>query len=488
MITEFTGQFSPKPGYDVCVIGGGAAGITIAKKARALGLTVFLAEGGGIDFSAESQDCYQGTVIGDEYFSLDSARLRYFGGTTNHWGGMCRPLEPHDFQANAASPKSGWPIGHADLAPHLAEASDIVEISAVPSDRTLNTPETLRRIHFVFSPPVRFGTKFRQAFADDPDFDVCLNCNAVDLDFNGRALLGVTFRNFGGHTIQVQAKTYVLACGGIENSRLLLYWNSRLNNTLGNQRGNVGRYWMEHPTQTIGTLLTCGDAGFVDDDVALPMSRRRLYIAPSRSFMEAQGILNCGIHIYRMPQSPFSSTVSNASCHVPGWISQALMSKAPDLMNLHWVRASSEQEPVWDNHVALGQEKDAFGIPRPELHWRHSRLDKKTLRTVALETGAYFARANLGRMKLHDWLLADDAGFACEGGGHCPGGFHHMGGTRMARDESAGVVDANCRVFGTENLFVAGCSVFPSGGASNPTLTIVQLGLRLATHLRTVIA
>jgi choline dehydrogenase-like flavoprotein len=155
---------------------------------------------------------------------------------------------------------------------------------------------------------------------------------------------------------------------------------------------------------------------------------------------------------------------------------------------MNWVRSSSEQEPARENRVTLDDETDRFGIPRPILHWRRSALDKKTFRSTALALGAYFASGNMARLRLDDWVFSEDLEFSCEGGGHCPGGYHHLGGTRMSATSAEGVVDADCRVFGTANLFVAGSSVFPSGGYCNPTMTIVQLSLRLAHHLAAKLA
>ena len=138
-----------------------------------------------------------------------------------------------------------------------------------------------------------------------------------------------------------------------------------------------------------------------------------------------------------------------------------------------------EQEPLEENRIELSDTKrDRFGIPRTELHFRKSERDLFTLRETLLKLNEYLVDSNRGRLKLHDWVLGN-ASFS-----DLPlGGNHHMGGTRMATNVSKGVVDSNCKVFGLENLSIAGSSVFPSGGHANPTLTIVQLSLRLAQHL-----
>lgn len=484
MISPLTSAYRAKPAYDVCVIGGGAAGITIASRARALGLSVFLAEGGGEELSDESQSIYRGSVVGDDYFDLDVARLRYFGGTTNHWGGMCRPLEAHDFRPKAASPDAGWPISRSDLEPYFGQAAEILEIPAIPDDRVLNAEETVRRVQFVFSPPVRFGPKFHDKFARDDGIDVCLNCNAVDIDFNGKVIEAASFRNYAGTRIDVSAKYFVLACGGIENSRLLLHWNRRYNDSLGNQGGNVGRYWMEHLTQTIGEFLIVGNNVLPDDDVYPPLSKQRLYLAPTAKFIEAERVLNCRIRLDRIPPGAFEGMLDWGARNGPAFLSETFENALSDRRSLGWVRSSSEQAPDRANRVILGDEADRFGIPRPVLHWKRSMLDKRSFQRFAFEIGKYLAQANIGRLRLDDWVLSDDLTFSCEGGGHCPGGYHHLGGTRMAPTPASGVVDADCRVFGTENMYVAGSSVFPSGGYCNPTTSIVQLSLRLADHLR----
>ena len=86
---------------DVCVIGAGPAGITLARALAAAGASVALMEAGGLEISAESQDAYVGTTVGLDYFPLDTCRLRYFGGTSGHWGGMCRNLDAYDFEPHA---------------------------------------------------------------------------------------------------------------------------------------------------------------------------------------------------------------------------------------------------------------------------------------------------------------------------------------------------------------------------------------------------
>jgi choline dehydrogenase-like flavoprotein len=138
---------------------------------------------------------------------------------------------------------------------------------------------------------------------------------------------------------------------------------------------------------------------------------------------------------------------------------------------------AGEQQPNRDSRVTLSDRRDALGLPMTRLDWRLTAADKASLRRNLRALGAEFAAAGIGR--LHLTLPEGDAWPE-----ELTGGNHHMGTTRMAADPRQGVVDADCRVHGIDNLYVAGSSVFPTCGAANPTLTIVALALRLADHLR----
>jgi choline dehydrogenase-like flavoprotein len=147
------------------------------------------------------------------------------------------------------------------------------------------------------------------------------------------------------------------------------------------------------------------------------------------------------------------------------------------------LRAQSEQEPAAENRIELGEETDALGIPRVNLYWRRTAMDLHTIRATARLFAEYLAETDVGRARLNQWLLEDGGPETMPKTNH---GRHHMGGTRMAHTPAEGIVDRNCKVFGQENLYIAGSSVFPTGGYCNPTLSIVQLALRLGDHLRSI--
>ena len=136
--------------YNFAIIGAGAAGITLARKLSLRGHTVALMEAGDNELSEESQEVYEGRIVGDPYFQLDITRLRFFGGSTNHWGGMCRAFEAIDFQRGYLGPEYEWPIIKSDIDKYIQEASNILEIPLLEDDQVIEN-SNLREIAFKLS-------------------------------------------------------------------------------------------------------------------------------------------------------------------------------------------------------------------------------------------------------------------------------------------------------------------------------------------------
>lgn len=487
--------------YDVCIAGAGVAGIVLARHLAAAGRRVLVLEAGGMEFSDRSQDVYRGDVVGRDYFTLDSARLRYLGGTSNHWGGMSRPLDAGDFLPRANIPGSGWPIRRADLDPYLDAARDILDITPFDADRDLpDSVSRIREVAFRFN-KVRFRRKYSAELAASTRITVLLNANLLEMplqDGRGR-IAGFGFRSYAsGRILTATARDYVIAMGAIENARALLNANSDRPAGLGNDNDLVGRYFMEHPHVELGYYVATADARLGDAP---------RFWAPGHDFIRAQGIANCCLQLDPSTgnrESGFFATamasLRAAICRnstLTDWISsirpnfECLSARElnrkislPSFAVSGRLRAFSEQAPNPASRVMLAKDTDGFGRRRAMLDWRLSPLDKKTLRVSALAVGEYFARRNIGRLRLHDWVLAADADIPGMKEGEDTAGFHHMGTTRMGATAGDGVVDGNCRVHGIENLYVAGSSVFRTAGYANPTFTIVQLALRLGDRLR----
>ena len=228
---------------DLCIVGAGAAGITIAREFANKGVSVILLESGGFEFGQKTQDLYAGQAIGRFRHSKRSyvsrVRLRYFGGSTNHWEGWCRPLDAIDFEERSWIPHSGWPFPKSELAAFYKKACDLCEIkpfdydpqTALSSSRpplTIGRNDGIVTKTYHISPPTRFGEVYRNEVVDAPNIQVLLHANVVDIvaNANASAVDLMEVQTLSGNRLWVRARTYVLATGGIENSRILLFSGS----------------------------------------------------------------------------------------------------------------------------------------------------------------------------------------------------------------------------------------------------------------------
>jgi choline dehydrogenase-like flavoprotein len=479
----------------VAIAGGGVAGIALARRLSAAGLRVALIEAGERHYSPDSQAFYQGVVTGQDYFDLDITRLRQLGGSSGHWGGWCRPLDAIDFEAKPWAPTTGWPIAKTDLDPYLAAAADILDVPGrfEPESRRLALgDDAFEPIGFDFSaPPTRLADKYEAALAADEALDVYLNLAVVDLplDESGTRLVRFDCRRGDPSTpeiLSLTAERFVLALGGLETPRLLLNSNRQRPAGIGNDRDLVGRYFADHPHFTFGHVLLERD---IPETFEFMVSSRRL--------MEARQILSVGLRIYIYPRdetatrSGMKERLRRILCSTGPtyWLARQFNGSFSCLNATAYndafdgvVRAAYEQVPNPQSRVYLTDRRDPFGQRRIALDWRLTAAERRAAMEAAVVFGQRFADAGLGRLRLADWLADDDAGFP-ELGEDEVGGNHHMGTTRMAVGPETGVVDRDCRVFGTDNLYIAGSSVFPAYGHANPTFTITQLALRLADHL-----
>jgi choline dehydrogenase-like flavoprotein len=445
------------------------------------GKRVALLEGGEQEISEWSQSLYQGKIIGDTYFDPTTTRLRYFGGTSNHWGGFCRPLDKIDFEANGSF-KIQWPIKKMDLDPYLQAASKILEIPDVPADKLISG-SGLKQVYLVFSPPVRFAEKYGKRLVSDARIFLAFDANVIGFETNGTDITGVQIVDSRGNSRRIQANCYVLATGGLENSRLLLWSNAKTNGQVVKNASTLGKYWMVHPTYSLGKAILTGNLAFEVNNKAAGESIGRAFFAPTPATMQEAGVLNCGLVIESQDDlQGLKGDIHDIACVAPQlgrWLLSQLGKRlvcGADLI------AGWETEPRPDNRIELSTtEHDALGMPRPKVFWQKSKIDIRTMQTTVMRFGKYLAQSKFGRLRLDPWVLGE---------GKPPtrvpnyAAAHQMGGTRMATSAEHGIVDSNCKVFGQSNLYVAGSSVFPRSGYAAPTLTIVQLALRLAGHLR----
>lgn len=487
--------------FDICIIGSGPAGISIARKIAASGLDVALMEGGSLDLTPESQELYEGDILGLDYYDPTTTRLRYFGGTSNHWGGRSRPLDPYDFEARPYHPLSGWPITAADLEPYVAETDEILDLppaDVLPDRPVAGAEADLKIVRFRLSPPTRFNSKYHDEIAASERIRLVINANLVDLrvDETGTGITEAIFKSYAPEDagFPIRARAYCLCLGGLENPRALLNADSQIPGGIGNRHDLVGRHFSEHPTYNVGQILF--------EDTVPPSTG----FAPTPELMTREGVLNFNLIMATNGMDFTTEAKRSIACSADfitrlaermlgrpfnceiGGLREYFEQRGAEDYRLAPVGTIIEQALNPDSRVLLTDETDRFGLRKLALDWRLSPLDYHTLRISATVLGQHFAQAGIGRVQMAEWLREENPAPPQLGS---PGSevalHHHMSTTRMSADPRQGVVDADCKVHGVENLYIGGCSVFASCGHANPTYTIVQLALRLGDHLSGVL-
>lgn len=501
---------------DICIVGAGAAGISIALELVNSPLKVLLLEGGGFDFDAQMQELYRGEIIGQPYYPLHAAALHYFGGTTGHWAGFCSTYDPIDFEKRSWVPHSGWPIRRQDLDPFYARAHRVLELGPYkydvadwkngdPDRAPLPVdPHVAWTKMWQFS-PVRFGARYRDAIVNAPNVHLYTYANVCEVEANEalRSVQRVRIRTLEGKEFRARARSYVLACHTIQNARLLLASNRQARTGLGNANDLVGRYFMEHLEMPGADMVLAKPETTKTKIYAMDFARRmpRGELALTAAQQREHRILNGTASVEPGdPSDPAQSTFQFFDPELleamrawdkggrkgpPPIVAKLRAAAGPpqSMPRFFHLKTRQEQAPNPDSRVTLSTEKDALGVPRARLDWRLTELDKRSIRTYYELLGKEMGRTGIGRIQIRDWLLSDDRTWPT----FLSGGWHHMGTTRMHNDPKQGVVNSNCRVHGLGNLYIAGAAVYPTAGAANPTLTLVALALRLSDHLRTTL-
>jgi choline dehydrogenase-like flavoprotein len=507
---------------DICVVGAGAAGIALAHEFLDASYRVCVLAGGGMTSENDSQALYRGECTGLDY-ELDTTRARGFGGSTAWWAGFCRPLEASHFEPRDWVPHSGWPLRRRQLDAYYARAHRLCGLD--PRDYDLDraaarfrreNPQTwpdqrnglVAKLAQVVTTQRRFGKAFEQVLASSSNVRVYLFAHATHIAAapTASSVRHVEAATFSGDRFLVKAKLFVLASGAIENARLLLASNDVATAGLGNQHDLVGRYFMEHPKFIAGTFSPNGEGSPRDlynsafAVLNLPFS---LELAPSEAALQEHRLLDSAIYLvttYRGAYSPGTEAFKNiceqawrrqfkprclrdaaTTFAYPGGLALFLLgwlTRASWLVAHHRIHIHLEQSPNPDSRVLLGSDRDRLGLPLARLDWRLTELDRYSVQRALEMLKWQAATTGWGQVSLQ--LTSDDGDIFSRPGWT----WHHIGTTRMHADPTQGVVDADCRVHGIDNLFVAGSSVFPTAGNHCPTFTLIALALRLADHLK----
>jgi choline dehydrogenase-like flavoprotein len=494
---------------DICIVGTGPAGMSIAMDWNATPYKVVLLEGGGFEYDDQMQDLYAGPTTGQHYYPLKSTRLHYFGGTSNHWAGFCSTFDEIDFEKRDWVPHSGWPIKRSDIDPYYEKAQNVLDLGPYrydaawwqdkdPSLKPLlpDNPVVWNKV-WQFSPPTRLGQKYGDALKKSKNIHLYTYAHVTEIaaSENAKTIDRLTIRNFAGKTHTVKAKMYILACNTIQNARLLLAACPQTPRGLGNDNDLVGRFFMEHlEIQSAFLHLPAPD----------PL---KLYM------FQANGThMRCELAIHPEMQKKFR--MLNGTCSFFPWELAKNMTPAikmwssddprknEDSMKRMWtshensmaaktdgfkvfeLKTRVEQAPNPDSRITLSSDMDALGMRRAQLHWELTPFEKYSTRTLYELIGRQVGQAAVGRIQLMDYLWdPEDKTWPDFTGG----GWHHMGTTRMSDDPTTGVVNPNNKVHGVSNLYIAGASCFVTAASANPTLTITALSLRLSEYLKKTI-
>jgi choline dehydrogenase-like flavoprotein len=509
---------------DVCIVGAGPAGISVARELIGNGADVWLLDSGGQDVERRVQRLNQGQSVGYPIHRPHQSRVRAFGGTSRHWmspgdeSWAARPLDPVDFEVRPGIPHSGWPFDRAHLDPFYAQAQAVCRLGPFDYDpaRWADPPPLPLPAGPVETTVFQHGTAsfegYYQELVRAPNVTLLLHASVVDLATGEDPGLvdRVEVRRDDGSRCHVRPRLVVLAAGGIENPRLLLLSRGAHRHGLGNDRDLVGRFFAERLSARTGYVVPAtpdllGHAGFFAVHAAAPGVRVQGALRVGDAAQRDRQLLNCAFFLPTRDLSMTAEAVRSAATLVKagrrrplpagmlghlrnvatglgdlGTFARDRLRRPADASSILALRAQAEQAPNPDSRVTLGSRRDRFGLPVARLDWRPRPSDRASIRASQEAVDVALRAAGLGHV---EFMLGDEEPPAL-----LEGNFHHLGATRMHSDPARGVVDADCRVYGVRNLYVAGSSVFPTYGCSNPTLTVVALALRLADHLRKQLA
>jgi hypothetical protein len=503
---------------DVCIIGTGPAGITIANYLSSLKISVTILESGGIDGETYNQELNQGNIVGqDPGYDLEMSRLRLFGGASNHWVGSNQMLDSWDFKYKDWIKYSGWPINLEDIRPYYKKAFEINEIPNLIDDlpyfdkqnnflkfKLLLEKKLKEDIDLItnYINPLRFSNKYEKVFKNSENIKTILHCTAKKITTDGNNIKNIEAETIQKKKVIIKAKYYVLAMGGIENARfLLLNLNNIPYNTLNNNP-IIGSFFQEHYGFTAGTLL-------LHDEMAKYLRYKHninfnnnleteSYFIPSEKTQYNQEMLNCRITFYEKDWNSLLSvdTIKNKSSYkdiyysltnllnsMEGPIEWTKKIKKKDIIlnKPQRVYLGMEQSPNPSSRVFLGNELDKLGQRKASLDWSINETDELSIRKTVTWLSQIVGVHGIGRLQIGEdlqninWKSKNSP---------IGGGYHHMGTTRMGSNVNESVVNQDCKYHQLNNLYIAGSSVFPTSGSTNPTLTIVALALRLAETLK----
>jgi choline dehydrogenase-like flavoprotein len=498
--------------YDICIVGTGPAGISVAKQLLGTDLKIAILESGGLEPESEYQELNEGINSGPCYLSLDSSRLRCFGGAGKLWAGHCAPFKSDEFDKKSYVPLSGWPISLDDLKIYYKQAAEMLGISYEKfynkdllgkTFREKSFDEINRDNSFLSANVLQvsnvenrdFAEKYRNDFESSVNTHVIFHSTVTRLNFskNTKNVESLSVADLNNNSGIVKAKIFVLACGALENPRILLI-SKKFDKKETNIDSNlVGSCFMSHPgIQEVAEIhkniakkcMTKDDANNTFKVFFEITSRERMkqkILRHSLSVKQFKNFIDRSTYTSGRIFDEFDklvkdfnlfSAIKKIVCEIKG----------ENYSSNNWnLGVGLEQPPRLTNNLKLHDTKDALGVPKINMFWDDlSKIEKdtvvKSVKTMARELGLL----GTGKIKFKNELLSGQSYKFNDPINH------HIGTTRMSESSKTGVVDKNCKVFGVSNLYIAGSSVFTTSSIVNPTYTIIALSLRLGEYLKNI--
>ena len=466
--------------YDFLIIGAGAAGLTFIDKIIKTNpkIKIALIEAGNHktdDLKDYKEILFQKKKINP----VDERRAFLFGGTTNLWGGFCRPLDYEDFINRPSINKNGWPFKIDELTKYLQEAKKNLELKANfdnkfnPVEKKTLNDFNLQEIDFDYSNNEIFSKKYKNL---EKKIDIFFNTIAhkFNIDENNNAIKTLETIDIKNNKKKLfYSKQFILTLGGLETTRFLLNNEKQYKKKYYNQSKTLGIGFNDHPHFYVGKFIS-----FKDFHKTNKIKDVR-YFKNNYNFQIKNKILNSSIRLIAI-RNPVDTDYELIKDF------KNLFPKVKNKINYTGrIMVVSEQFSDPNNKVSLNfKNKDKFGIPKIKFEYELNAFDLNTIRKASINISEWLAESENGRAKLSNWILNENLkpninDYMWYG--------HHMGTTRMSKNPNKGVVDQNLKIHGLDNGYIVSSSVFPSGGASNPTFTIVQLSLRLADYFKNII-
>ncbi|MGP1385608.1 MAG: GMC oxidoreductase [Thainema sp.] len=479
----------------VVVLGSGIAGAEVATHLARHGRDVVLVESGRDRFDPSIQALNDVVFLGKRHRELNPnsyyhrylppelrgvSRVRQFGGTSNVWTGKWKYLQPIDFEGRPWVANSGWPIRFEDLLEHYRSAAkdygfgdleaeamrpEIVELRAKIAAGGLKMSS-----FYWEETPTRTAKRFGDEMRRSANLQVVLGATATELklDETGQRVTTVVCRSLEGRELTVEGDVVVLATGAFEAARLLLSSDRQLPGGIGNAHDLVGRFYTDHPKHHTGTLhpgsLT---RQYAHELQYAPKPRFCICFALDDATQAEHKLLEHVLYIKPI----YEKTTDRLWRIVRG---RPVCRDGNGAIATYRVKFVTEQVPQKRSRIKLGTERDVLGQRKLEVDWCFTDHDRQSMATTLELLTQRFEQVGLGTFDFGDEPPSLE---------NMTDAAHQMGTTRMASRPEEGVVDTNCRVFGTENLYIASSAVFPTGPSYSPTFTILAIARRLGEHL-----